>query len=194
MKNKSLKLLFCTAVLSMVLVVSACGGKKAEDTSQKDTPTPEVTEEVQPETTEAPEDTETPETTEAPEEPEEDVDDSDEGDAVAFEKFPNIEMYVESEEVQSQLDEMVASIEEQGMKMEVLGEDNKLIYRYTFTNMEKQDGMAEQLEKAMGTQAETFTMIANSLETIVDVEDPMVVIEYLDVNGEEIYTAEFKAE
>ena len=37
-------------------------------------------------------------------------------------------------------------------------------------------------------------MIANSLETIVDVEDPMVVIEYLDVNGEEIYTAEFKAE
>ena len=194
MKNKSLKLLFCTAVLSMVLVFGACGGKKAEDTSQKDTPTPEVTEEVQPETTEAPEDTETPETTEAPEEPEEDVDDSDEDDAVAFEKFPDIETYVESEEVQSQLDEMVASIEEQGMKMEVLGEDNKLIYRYTFTNMEKQDGMAEQLEKAMGTQAETFTTIANSLETIVDVEDPMVVIEYLDVNGEEIYTAEFKAE
>lgn len=194
MKNKSLKLLFCTAVLSMVLVVGACGDKKAEDTSQKDTPTPEVTEEVQPETTEAPEDTETPETTEAPEEPEKDVDDSDEDDAAAFEKFPDIETYVESEEVQSQLDEMVASIEEQGMKMEVLGEDNKLIYRYTFTNMEKQDGMAEQLEKAMGTQAETFTMIANSLETIVDVENPMVVIEYLDVNGEEIYTAEFKAE
>ena len=68
MKNKSLKLLFCTAVLSMVLTVGACGDKKAADTSEKTTPTPEVTEEVQPETTEAPEDTETPETTEAPEE------------------------------------------------------------------------------------------------------------------------------
>lgn len=57
MKNKSLKLLFCTAVLSMVLTVGACGDKKAADTSEKTTPTPEVTEEVQPETTEAPEDT-----------------------------------------------------------------------------------------------------------------------------------------
>ena len=181
MKNKSLKLLFCTAVLSMVLTVGACGDKKAADTSEKTTPTPEVTEEVQPETTEAPEDTETPETTEAPEE-------------AAFEKFPDMKAYVESEEVQSQLEAMLASLEEQGMQMEVLGEDNKLIYRYTFTNMEKQDGMAEQLEKSMEAQTETFTMVANSLKTYVEVEDPMVIVEYLDANGEEIYTAEFKAE
>lgn len=102
--------------------------------------------------------------------------------------------YVESEEVQSQLEAMLASLEEQGMQMEVLGEDNKLIYRYTFTNMEKQDGMAEQLEKSMEAQTETFTMVANSLKTYVEVEDPMVIVEYLDANGEEIYTAEFKAE
>lgn len=190
MKNKSLKLLFCTAVLSMVLTVGACGNKKAEDTSEKNTPTPEVTEEVQPETTEAPEDTATPEPTEAPEE----GTDTSGSDAAAFEKFPDMKTYVESEEVQSQLEAMLASLEEQGMQMEVLGEDNKLIYRYTFTNMEKQDGMAEQLEKSMEAQTETFTMVANSLKTYVKVEDPMVIVEYLDANGEEIYTAEFKAE
>ena len=190
MKNKSLKLLFCTAVLSMVLTVGACGDKKAADTSEKTTSTPEVTEEVQPETTEAPEDTETPETTEAPEE----GTDTSGSDAAAFEKFPDMKAYVESEEVQSQLEAMLASLEEQGMQMEVLGEDNKLIYRYTFTNMEKQDGMAEQLEKSMEAQTETFTMVANSLKTYVEVEDPMVIVEYLDANGEEIYTAEFKAE
>lgn len=184
MKNKSLKLLFCTAVLSMVLTVGACGDKKAADTSEKTTPTPEVTEEVQPETTE------TPETTEAPEE----GTDTSGSDAAAFEKFPDMKAYVESEEVQSQLEAMLASLEEQGMQMEVLGEDNKLIYRYTFTNMEKQDGMAEQLEKSMEAQTETFTMVANSLKTYVEVEDPMVIVEYLDANGEEIYTAEFKAE
>ena len=80
------------------------------------------------------------------------------------------------------------------MSMEVLGEDNKLIYRYTMDGIVKTDALTEQLQSAMDGQADTFKNVASSLKLAVEVENPVVVVEYIDMNGEVILSAEYTTE
>ena len=110
------------------------------------------------------------------------------------EKFPDIKSYVESDLVQEQLDAQLSSLGDSGMSMEVLGEDNKLIYRYTMDGIVKTDALTEQLQSAMDGQADTFKNVASSLKLAVEVENPVVVVEYIDMNGEVILSAEYTTE
>lgn len=109
-------------------------------------------------------------------------------------EFASIEEYVNSDIMQAEINSMLDSVQEQGMKMEVKGEGNKLIYSYTYTEMENEDGMKEALEAGLDSQKGTFVSVAQSLETIVDVENPVVVVEYIDANGTVIASREFAAD
>ena len=84
------------------------------------------------------------------------------------------------------------------MKMDITGEDNKLIYTYTYTTITVDDDtretMAESLESGLASQSSQFTSLAASLSDIVDVKDPVVQIKYIDAEGTLIYEAEFTAE
>ncbi len=108
-------------------------------------------------------------------------------------KFDTVKEWVESEDVQKELNDTIADLDDSSMKMEVLGEDDKLIYSYTFLE-EVPDGIAEQLESALNEQASTFEEVAASLKEEVDVENPIVVVEYLNSDGSEICSQEFTAE
>lgn len=164
MRKKGFKLFACAVAMTMALSLGACGSKDDEDTKAK---------------------------TEESSDEEEEADDSSEE---ITGKFDSIEDYVNSELLQSQLSSMMDSLEGSGMSMEVKGEGDKLIYSYKYDEVVKAEGMAETLQAGLESQASTFSQVASSLKLAVDVENPIVVVEYIDANGEMIYSQEFTAE
>ena len=54
--------------------------------------------------------------------------------------------------------------------------------------------MADALASGLDAQADTFKSVAKSLKAAVDEENPVVVVRYMDANGDEIYSQEFAAE
>ena len=109
-------------------------------------------------------------------------------------KFATVAEFANSEEVQSELEAQKKSLEGSGMDIAITGEDNKLIYTFTYLEMENQDGMAEALQQGLEAEKTTFSGVAKSIKLAVDVENPIVVVRYLDSTGAEIYSAEFTAE
>lgn len=106
-------------------------------------------------------------------------------------KFASLEEYVNSPEMQSQLSTLTASMAKQGLDIKVTGEGNKLIYTYTFTKAQKVDAKA--LSAALEKQSSTFENIASSLKLAANVENPVVVVRYLNADGSELVSREFKA-
>ena len=86
------------------------------------------------------------------------------------------------------------SLESQGMTVEVVGEGNKLIYNYYYTELVNQEGLGEALEEGLTAEADTFSDVAASISEAVDVENPVVVVRYIDANGEVIHSQEFPAQ
>ena len=80
------------------------------------------------------------------------------------------------------------------MGVDVTGEDNKLIYTFTFAEGTDTEGLADALKTGLESQASTFEAIAASIPQAVNVENPIVVVTYKDSAGNEIYSAEFTAE
>jgi hypothetical protein len=112
-------------------------------------------------------------------------------------KEKTIEDYVASDEIQEQLESVKSSMASSGIDVDVIGEDNKLIYVYTYSDQfdeDAVDALAEQLESAMSAQASTFEDVAASLKEETDVEDPIVEVRYVNADGSEIYSQEFTAQ
>lgn len=111
-------------------------------------------------------------------------------------KAGNVQDYLNKPEVKSQLDALIDSMKDAGMNMTVTGEDNKLIYTYTFeTQLDDADGtISAGLEEGMKAQESTFKNIAKSLKDEIKVKDPVVVIKYLNADGSELYTVEYTAD
>ena len=118
------------------------------------------------------------------------------GDAASG-KFESLDAFVSSDMMQAQLESQIASLEESGLSCELTAEDgNKLVYNYTILDeavavlMDK-----ETLDASLTEMADTFTGVANMIPAAVDgVENPIVVVRYLDNTGAEITSMEFPAE
>lgn len=110
----------------------------------------------------------------------------------ALGKYASIKEYVESDEVQSELESMLSGMDTSTMSMEVYGEDNKLVYSYTYlVDLSALGDIASTLDAALEEQASVFESVASSLKLAVDVENPVVVVEYLDKDGNVIVSKEF---
>lgn len=105
----------------------------------------------------------------------------------------SLEDYINSEEVQSQLSTLEKSLEGSGMNIKISAKDNKMIYTYTYDNMEKSDELTEKHEQAMAAQDSKFQATADKIKSEAGVDSASVVIEYVDKNGEMIYTKEYTA-
>lgn len=165
MKKKGLiKLAACTLVLSMALSLGACSDSSKDDDTDKKTEVNNT------------------------------VDDDDDDDDSSSGKFASMEDYVASDEVQAEIEASKSALEGQGETIDIRGEGNKLIYSYKYETIVKQEGMEETLETEAAKQESLFTSTATSLKSLVDVDNPVVVIEYIDANGEMIFTKEYPAE
>ncbi len=108
-------------------------------------------------------------------------------------KYATIADYVASERMQEQIASLKESFGSLGLQIEMIGQDNKLIYKYTYATQMPTDGLAETLKQSLEPQAGVFEAEAASLKLVVEVEDPVVVIMYCNADGSEILTQEYTA-
>ena len=109
-------------------------------------------------------------------------------------KFKTIADFVNSEQMQEQLEATKSAAEAQGIKIDVTGEGDKLIYTYTFAASTDLTSAEEVLKAGLDSQKDTFKNVAASLKDAVNVSNPIVVVQYKDSDGNEIYSAEFTAD
>lgn len=183
MKKKILNVVLCITMSAMVFTFSACGDKK-EETTDNDTEveaTVEPTEEAEDET----DDDAAADETEAQDDGE---------DTSSYKMFDSVEEFAESDLIQDQLTGLKESLAEGGMDINITGEDNKLIYTFSYLEITKVDGMAEAIDQQLASQEDNFKAVAKSIKAAVEVENPVVVVTYVDANGDEILTKEYEAE
>lgn len=170
MKNMIRKMLLAMCIAAFALTFTACG--------KSDNSEPAVAEEKDTAKDEA----EAPET-----ENEEDT-----SDLPASSKYASLEDFLNSDLMQEQLDSQTASLEDTGLTAEVTAEGNKLIYNFTFTDPNVAATVdAAALQSSLDSQASTFETIASTIPLAVEIDNPVVVVRYLDSAGTELASREF---
>lgn len=106
---------------------------------------------------------------------------------------PSIADYLKDEDFQKQLETMKTSMASQGMEVDIKADGDSLIYVFKIAGVEKSDELASALESAMSAQDDTFQETADSVKEEVSNKTVKVVIQYVDQNGEEIYSKTYTA-
>lgn len=176
---RNAKLILCLVLAMVMMSFAACGSNSEKES----------------ETTVA-EETTTAETEETTEEIPANADDNTDlyDDDTSLKLYDTVQEYAESDEVQNEIASLSESYSEMGIELTVTGDDNKLIYTYTYLELVNYDGLAENLAGSLESLTDSYTALIDTIKLIVDEENPVVVIRYVDANGEEIYAQEFTAE
>lgn len=177
MKKKIFKVMACAVVLSSVLAFTGCSDDKKED------------------------DKKTTQSDDAEKTTKDDTDDSDAEDTgtdsdSSILMYDSMEEFVNSEELQAQLEALKSSLVGTGMDVDIEADGSRLVYKYTYAEVEKSDEMVAALESGIESEKETFQSVVESLkdEVKVNVDELVVEVQYIDCNGEIIYSEEFTAE
>ena len=173
MKNLIRKMLLVMCVTTFALAFTACGksDKSEPAAAEEEKASKDVAEE--------------------PEEPETETEENT-SDLPASGKYATLEDFLNSDMMQEQLDSQVASLEGTGLTAEVTAEDNRLVYNFIFTDPNMTAGVdASTLQSNLDSQASTFESIASTIPLAVEIENPVVVVRYLDSAGTELASREF---
>lgn len=108
-------------------------------------------------------------------------------------KFATMKEYAESPEVQKQMETMADLYKDSGLTFTMTGEGNKLIYTYTYPEGVNTSGMADAMDGIADQMAPTFELIAETLKNVVEVDNPVLVVKYMDADGTELYSREFSS-
>ena len=169
MKNLIRKMLLVMCVATFALAFTACG--------KSDKPEPDAVEEE--------------DTAEEPEEPAAE-NEEDASDLPASGKYATLEDFINSDLMQEQLDSQIASLEGTGLTADITAEDNKLVYNFTITDPNVAASLdAAALQSSLDSQASTFESIASTIPLAVEIDNPVVVVRYLDSTGAVIVSQEF---
>ncbi len=194
MKKNLLRLLAGTMAVSMVLSLTACGGddKSSSSSEPSSSVSTASSENSSSQVESAPEES-------SSEASSSEASSSEASSAAANGKYASIQDFLDDPSVKSQLDSMIESLTagDDSMAVKVEGQDNKLVYTFTFVGEEFSEEeittMHDALEAGMASQAATFEGIASSLSSAIEVSDPKVVVVYAAEDGTEIYSQEFDA-
>ena len=173
MKNLIRKMLLVMCVAALALAFTACG--------KSDKPEPDAVVEEDTAKDEA----------EEPEEPAAE-NEEDASDLPASGKYATLEDFINSDLMQEQLDSQIASLEGTGLTADITAEDNKLVYNFTITDPNVAASLdAAALQSSLDSQASTFESIASMIPLAVEIDNPVVVVRYLDSAGAVIVSQEF---
>lgn len=104
------------------------------------------------------------------------------GSSSSNKPYATVKEYLDTPDVQSQINSTIEANKTDDMEMSVYAEsDDMLVYDYTFTQTYDENGVAELksgLDKALEEKSSTFTTVASTLKTYVDVENPKVKVIY----------------
>lgn len=179
MKNRIWRILLIMCISASVFVFTACGGSDSSDTeSQEESVEEEETEEEEIQETEVP----------SEEEPAEE----ESLDSLPSGKFATIEEMLNSDLMKDTLETQFASLEGSGLSVSLAADGNKMIYNFTIEDPELSAIMdVAALESSLDSQTSTFESLASSLKAAVEVENPVIVVRYLDSSGNELVSREF---
>ena len=123
---------------------------------------------------------------------EDDTSADDTADDTAAGKFASIQEFIDSDMMQKELATQLESLEGTGISMELTAEDNKLIYNFKIDDPDLSAVMdTATLESTLDSQASTFESVAGVLPAAIDIENPVIVVRYLDSDGNELASREF---
>lgn len=175
MKNKFRKLLLLMCAMTLAFALTACGGSGDDADSSDDAAQTE-------------EDASAGDDAAA----QDDAADDNAADDTAAGKFASIQEFIDSDMMQEELATQLESLEGTGMSMELTAEDNKLIYNFKIDDPDLSAAMdSATLESTLDSQASTFESVAGALPAAIDVENPVIVVRYLDSDGNELVSREF---
>ena len=98
------------------------------------------------------------------------------------------------EEMQSLIEEDKSALADSGLSLEVTSRENQLIYTYTYSQMLEVETAKDILKEGMEAEWDAFQKFADDVKKSVKVENPVVVVRYLNPDGTEIYSETFSAE
>ena len=175
MKNKFRKMLLLMCAMTLAFALTACGGSGDDaDTSGGAAQTEE--------------DASGGDDAAA----EDDTSADDTADDTAAGKFASIQEFIDSDMMQKELATQLESLEGTGISMELTAEDNKLIYNFKIDDPDLSAAMdSATLESTLDSQASTFESVAGVLPAAIDIENPVIVVRYLDSDGNELVSREF---
>lgn len=97
-----------------------------------------------------------------------------------------------SDEMKEQMETQTAALEGTGLSVELAADGSKLIYNFTITDSNVAAALdVAALESSLDSQASTYEAIASTIPLAVEVENPSVVVRYLDSTGAELLSKEF---
>lgn len=107
-------------------------------------------------------------------------------------KYATLEEFINSDEMKEQMETQTAALEGTGLSVELAAEGGKLIYNFTITDPNVAAALdVAALESSLDSQASTYESIASTIPLAVEVENPSVVVRYLDSTGAELLSKEF---
>ncbi len=105
-----------------------------------------------------------------------------------------LEDYVNSDEFQTELSDMKAQFEGQGMAIDIQASENTLTYLYTIEGAEADDETKATAETLLDALDTSMKEVASQLEEETKIDDIVVVVKWLAENGDELASREYKAE
>lgn len=130
--------------------------------------------------------------------PDEDIIDSGDleaDDSGSFAAYGSLEEFINSDILKDQIDSYNDELEGTGIHAEILAEGDTLVYNFVIEN----DTLAEVVDidtvrASLEEQADVYESLAAMLPALADVENPAVVVRYVNSSGEEIFSMRFTAD
>ena len=102
----------------------------------------------------------------------------------------DLEKYIES--IQSLLDSTAETLKEGGIEMKVYAENNSLVYSYQYSDSSIPGSeLKGTLDEGLEAEKDTFTSSLKEIQDAVPGTES-IIVKYLDSNGDEITSREFK--
>lgn len=105
--------------------------------------------------------------------------------------YASVEEFVQSEEVQQQVQKASEQYQADGLTITASADGDKLVFTYAVSTQIDAAATIPALEMEFDAQASSFTEVIQQMREQIDVENPSIVLRYVNADGSEILSREF---
>ena len=105
--------------------------------------------------------------------------------------YASVEEFVQSEEVQQQVQKASEQYQADGLTITASADGDKLVFTYAVSTQIDAAATIPALEMGFDGQASSFTEVIQQMREQIDVENPSIVLRYVNADGSEILSREY---
>ena len=105
--------------------------------------------------------------------------------------YASVEEFVQSEEVQQQVQQASEQYQADGLTITASADGDKLVFTYAVSTQIDAAATIPALEMEFDAQASSFTQVIQQMREQIDVENPSIVVRYVNADASEILSREF---